>query len=564
MTLNTKNFSKGLKKSQKETRDFDKSISSLGQNIAGVFSAGAIIAFGQELASLNAKIYNARIAFERFGGQTLFMQELRDSTGGMVDDLHLMQQAIQATNLGLRQSDLPTFFKFATIRAAETGVAVDYLVNSIVSGVGRESRLVLDNLGISLKDLNLEIEQLGSTFTPAAISLISKNFLEARREIDDTTNSVFKLNAQWKNFTQNLAEGVVGDTAAGIIGRLSSGLETINRFFDRDLGEQTVAEELSKITDDTEEWYKWLGFVRNKWLEIGREFDGWASSENNPSNWFRISEAEFFDQQSDQVLKFINNLMKVEGAWDKFIEKYTKKVEPPEVLEPEEGFDPSFGYLEGLRRELELATEAQLKLARTDPEFDVKAEGLRELIAGLKEMIDLYLKGVQATEEMEDATEDLTEQVYNLSEVFAEVAGIAVRSFVDSLLQAIETGDVIGAFASFLTDLGKMLTAYGSALVAFGIAEEVLKYGDPYSKIAAGAVLIAAGVALSAIGGAISKHAGGGGGGYGGGRGSYSSYGGGTGPDMGFDYNREIVMVARGEDLVAVINRQNFRQGVNL
>lgn len=85
------------------------------------------------------------------------MKKLRIATEGTVKDIQLMQAVTQAKFLGLDLKNLPLLFEFATKRAKDTGQSIDYLVDSIVTGIGRKSPLILDNLGIQIKQLDKRI-----------------------------------------------------------------------------------------------------------------------------------------------------------------------------------------------------------------------------------------------------------------------------------------------------------------------------------------------------------------------------------------------------------------------
>ena len=59
------------------------------------------------------------------------------------------------------KENLGSYLAFATKRAEETGQSVDYLVDSIIMGIGRKSPMILDNLGISIVDIRNEMEKTG-------------------------------------------------------------------------------------------------------------------------------------------------------------------------------------------------------------------------------------------------------------------------------------------------------------------------------------------------------------------------------------------------------------------
>ena len=83
------------------------------------------------------------------------------STKETVDNLTLMKNAVQASNFGIPIQQLGKYLEFAKQRAQDTGQSVDYLVNSIVTGVGRKSPLILDNLGLSIIKINKAVSETG-------------------------------------------------------------------------------------------------------------------------------------------------------------------------------------------------------------------------------------------------------------------------------------------------------------------------------------------------------------------------------------------------------------------
>jgi hypothetical protein len=89
------------------------------------------------------------------------LENLRESTKGTVDNLTLMKNAVQANNFGIPIQQLGKYLEFAKQRAQDTGQSVDYLVNSIVTGVGRKSPLILDNLGLSIIKINKAVSETG-------------------------------------------------------------------------------------------------------------------------------------------------------------------------------------------------------------------------------------------------------------------------------------------------------------------------------------------------------------------------------------------------------------------
>ena len=93
-----------------------------------------------------------RLAFERLN-QPGLLDRLKEATHGTVSEVELMKQAIKFENFKLPLEDLATYLAFAQQKAKDTGESVDYMVNSITTGLGRQSKQILDNLGISAAEL---------------------------------------------------------------------------------------------------------------------------------------------------------------------------------------------------------------------------------------------------------------------------------------------------------------------------------------------------------------------------------------------------------------------------
>lgn len=77
------------------------------------------------------------------------LDNLRKATKGTVNDVQLMTAAVKANDFRIPLEDLGKYLEFAQLKAQQTGQSVDYMTDSIVTGLGRKSPLILDNLGIS-------------------------------------------------------------------------------------------------------------------------------------------------------------------------------------------------------------------------------------------------------------------------------------------------------------------------------------------------------------------------------------------------------------------------------
>lgn len=166
-------LSKGLRDAEAQISAFvskiDK-IANVGEQLSSIgqkMTVGLTLPLaGLAAGALNAfkELEGVRVAFNRLNDPTL-LDGLRKATKGTTSDLQLMQSAVSAEKFGLSVSALPKLLEYARRVAKDTGQSVDYLVDSIVTGIGRKSPLILDNLGISATSLK---EALGGVSMEAA------------------------------------------------------------------------------------------------------------------------------------------------------------------------------------------------------------------------------------------------------------------------------------------------------------------------------------------------------------------------------------------------------------
>ena len=101
------------------------------------------------------------------------LDNLRKATKGTVNDVQLMTAAVQANDFRIPLEDLGKYLEFAQLKAQQTGQSVEYMTDSIVTGLGRKSPLILDNLGISAAEISEKTKETG-------------DFMKAVAEIVDT------------------------------------------------------------------------------------------------------------------------------------------------------------------------------------------------------------------------------------------------------------------------------------------------------------------------------------------------------------------------------------------
>ena len=100
--------------------------------------------------AINIEGLNA--SFEKLATNSkLTIEELRAATNETVSKAKLLEQANLALMLGLPANELTVLFRSATRLGYATGITTEKAIESLCKGVGRRSRLILDNIGIAFK-----------------------------------------------------------------------------------------------------------------------------------------------------------------------------------------------------------------------------------------------------------------------------------------------------------------------------------------------------------------------------------------------------------------------------
>lgn len=172
---------KGYQTAQRGMQGLRRAYQSMGklfslQSAIVVGSVGLVIDKIVDLGKSGAVMTDVSRAFHnmvsRIGvdsGQLL--EDMRRATNGTISDLKLMQQANTALLLGIPIERMDQLLAIARNAAVSTGQSVEFMTQSIITGIGRQSRLILDNLGIIVKveeanqkyaeAMGLTVDQLG-------------------------------------------------------------------------------------------------------------------------------------------------------------------------------------------------------------------------------------------------------------------------------------------------------------------------------------------------------------------------------------------------------------------
>lgn len=227
--LDPSEFRRGIQQVDSKLKETSKLFGNLGQAVGAAFAVSQIQAFASEAIKMGSQLETVRKGFERFGDIST-LGELRKATRGLVTDLDLMKVAVQAGNFGIPIQQMGQLLEFAARRAAETGQSVDYLVESIVTGIGRKSPLILDNLGISAVALKekfggaaLEAQSIADV-AKAVGEIASAELAKMGEATDTAADKMQRLATSWDNFKARFGEAVA-PAVTGVLDFISGTLE---------------------------------------------------------------------------------------------------------------------------------------------------------------------------------------------------------------------------------------------------------------------------------------------------------------------------------------------------
>jgi len=276
-----------------------KGMLQLGAAAAAVGGAIKIIGELSEAAREAAQFERMSTAAQdlaRSYGQSMddILEATRKASLGTISDYDLMASANKALMLGVGENaeDMAKLMEVAAVRGRAMGLSTTQAFNDIVTGIGRKSKLILDNLGIVL-DLNDVYGDYAETLGKAADQLTENEKKQAMLNavLDDTADYLKttggllednaskweQLDAQTTNYFTALKMNI-SQSGAGIAGlfanmfggaseRMMLGAELQERlkFLNEEQSKQAAAllrggsvEQLQKFLDDLD-WTASMG-----------------------------------------------------------------------------------------------------------------------------------------------------------------------------------------------------------------------------------------------------------------------------------------------------------------
>lgn len=276
----------------------------LGGVIGASFAIDIIQQFAAESIDLASKMEGVEAAFNRLNDPNL-LDNLRKATANTVDDLTLMQTAVKAENFRIPMDVLAKGLDFAQRRAQATGESVDYMVESFVTGLGRQSVKILDNLGISAAELKERMAE-GATMAEAVGQIMDEEFKSVGDRITTTSMKIDQQRAAITNLKSEIGEKLLPVYSA-FLDQTNKGLGKLNF-----------------ILDNQEKGYKRLFVAAKSYFDITR-FG--LDLVTNPTKAFLSLLGETEEEVEAVMVEFNKGLPSITAWSDKFGQMQTQAKE---------------------------------------------------------------------------------------------------------------------------------------------------------------------------------------------------------------------------------------------
>lgn len=150
---------------------------------------------------------------------------LRKATKGTVSDIELMKAAVKARDFNIPLEDLGKYLSFAQLKAQQTGQSLDYMVDSIVTGLGRKSPMILDNLGLSAAEISEKTKETGD-FMKGVASIVEKNLAQAGETYISAADRAAQKTTTLQNKQLELGEALLPlkEEASEVFGSMKMGI----------------------------------------------------------------------------------------------------------------------------------------------------------------------------------------------------------------------------------------------------------------------------------------------------------------------------------------------------
>ena len=238
---------KGVRGTQSGLGAIDSSVKGITKSVlkagATFFAAKGIIEGVKTTIAVSSQLQAVKSGFDNLsqgiGGSADTLRKLQDATEGTVDNIELMTQANNAMLLGIFENNdqMAEMFDVAQRLGSALGKDTAFGVESLVTGMGRQSKLMLDNLGIMV-DTNEANERFAKSLGKSTKELTDQ---EKKQAFNNETMRQAKLlveglgeeqltTSQRIDILQSSATNLAGTLGTALTPAFNSALDILSSF----------------------------------------------------------------------------------------------------------------------------------------------------------------------------------------------------------------------------------------------------------------------------------------------------------------------------------------------
>ena len=431
------NYNKALQETQTNTQAIGTSLTSLGNTVRAVITAGIlreVVSVNLEMAKLSGQVEGVKRAFDKLPNSTILMSDLRTATHHTIDELTLMQKAVQAQNFKIPLEQLATLLEFASIKAQQTGLDIDYLTNSLITGLGRNSIRLLDNLQISVTELREKTKELGSQ-QKAVFFLVNEQMKTMGGYVENSATKVDQLTSSWKNLkiaaSQTLSSsGFVGFLDKVVLGytAMFKGQKQLDEEFNQGIAIKYAKEFLTDQNSNIEAIDKQIAKIKEEMQVRGalkatiKEQMALPSQQGTQAQ--RFAERDFQKQQLE-TLGQQNDIAQKEIA---ILKQKQLQLDATNSVQKEQ-----LGLIEALDERIKTLNEDLIKTTSRKNIIEIQVQ-IRQAEAEKADLLDPDRMAHKAKEAFDKANDAIREGIRDNSETVLKSVSKASASIEDNSL----------------------------------------------------------------------------------------------------------------------------------
>lgn len=507
-----------IKKTQKSVdsfaNSFKKSFTELNAKIQVLRVAFAALGKVVQSIEFAAKAKQQAEAFDNLArsvqaSSDVLIESLKKASGQTLSNLEVMESASKAIILGLDPNKLAKLMEISRAAARAFGQDVSFMFDSITLGIGRQSRMILDNLGIIVssekaykkyaESLNINVNSLTDVQKRQAFlneTLAAGEDILRRVAIEGQTQTevIAKAKAAWEDFSEEVGVFLLNTGVAKLVfTEVNDALTVMNSLLGNIKAPELVVkkEALAKL---------------DRLIQLNKDNAafGRATAE---------SEARLNEMLKDRVVlqdeiitreKLTFSFAKQKGleqaqltfdaidAEIKALEEfYEKKIELGET--------DLAGIIEQIERELEareFSKDAQEQLELSLAEFrqrqrEEEIQGVHDSAVQMKKTVDANAKAIASSLErgISDPLSDIIQGTKSTKEAFAAMGKAMIKVIADQIAQTIVAATIGQSILQVSTIFAKKQAK---------VLEEAWKPAAIFAAVATAGGAVAAGTAAIA------------------------------------------------------------------